>query len=362
MTKRMYNFNPGPAALPIGVLEQAQEEFVTYNQLGISLLEMSHRSKQVEELNEETQQLLLEIIGLRNGYKVLFMGGGASTQFALIPLNFLTPNTVANYILSGNFSEKAYNEAQYIGEAHIASSSKDQKWMNIPSHRDLVLTDRAAYVHMTTNNTIEGSRFKDIPDVGSIPLIGDMTSDILSRQLDYQKFAMVYAGAQKNLGPAGVTTVIIREDMLDRARRDIPVILRYETFAKEKSLYNTPPVHSIYMMNLVLRWVIEQGGVGALEKRNAEKAELIYQTIDASNGFYRGIVNQADRSDMNITWKMTSQELEQQFVKESVFNGFEGLAGHRSVGGLRASAYNAVPIEACNALVDFMVEFQRRYG
>jgi phosphoserine aminotransferase len=362
MTKRIYNFNPGPAALPIQVLEQAQEEFVEYNHLGISLMEMSHRSKLVEALNEETQQLLLEIVGLKSGYKVLFMGGGASTQFALIPLNFLMPDRVANYILSGSFSEKAYNEARYIGKAHIASSSKDQRWLNVPDHRDLQLAEHSAYVHMTTNNTIEGSRFDDFPDVGQIPLIGDMTSDILSRQLDYQQFALVYAGAQKNLGSAGVTTVIIREDMLDNAQKNIPVIMRYETFAKEKSLYNTPPVHSIYMMNLVLKWVIEQGGVGELEKRNAEKAAVIYQTIDTSGGFYKGIVNRADRSHMNITWKMDNEELEQQFVKESDRSGFEGLAGHRSVGGLRASAYNAVPVEACKALADFMVEFQRQYG
>jgi phosphoserine aminotransferase len=362
MTKRLYNFNPGPAALPIQVLEQAQAEFIDVNHLGISLMEMSHRGKYVEQLNEETQQLLLDIVGLKSGYKVLFMGGGASTQFALIPLNFLVPDRVANYILSGSFSEKAYSEARFIGQAHIASSSKEQKWIHVPNHRDLQLADHSAYIHMTTNNTIEGSRFTDFPDVGDIPLIGDMTSDILSRQLDYEQFAMVYAGAQKNLGPAGVTTVIIREDMLEHARKDIPVIMRYETFAKEKSLYNTPPVHSIYIMNLVLKWVIEQGGVAGLEKRNAAKAGMLYETIDASGGFYKGIVRKADRSDMNITWKMDNEELEQQFIRESVQSGFEGLAGHRSVGGLRASAYNAVPVEACKALADYMVEFQRRYG
>lgn len=224
------------------------------------------------------------------------------------------------------------------------------------------LGDHSAYVHMTTNNTIEGSRFNEFPDVGPIPLIGDMTSDILSRKLDYQKFAFIYAGAQKNLGPSGVTTVIIRDDLLEHARNNIPQIMRYETFAKEKSLYNTPPVHSIYVMNLVLKWVIKQGGVAALEKRNADKANMLYQTIDTSGGFYKGIVNSADRSHMNITWKMSSEELEKQFVKESGLSGFEGLAGHRSVGGLRASAYNAVPVEACKALADFMVEFQRRYG
>lgn len=360
MINRRYNFNPGPAALPLPVLVQAQEELVEHRKLGMSLMEMSHRSKYVEDLNEETQQLLLQTLGLPEGYHVLFMGGGASSQFALIPHNFLLANSTAAYALTGSFSEKAYSEASYVGNTKIVASSKEQQWRNIPSMRNLQLDPAASYLHITTNNTIEGSRFNELPDTKGVPLIADMTSDLLSRQLPLQSFAMMYAGAQKNLGPAGVTAVILREDMLQHASKNIPLIFRYDTFVNNKSLFNTPPVHSIYMMNLVLKWVIQQGGVDALEKQNAAKAKFIYEVIDASEGFYKGIIGERDRSHMNITWRMADQDLEQQFIAESEKHGFEGLAGHRSVGGLRASAYNAVPVDACQALADFMKEFQRR--
>ncbi len=360
MTDRRYNFNPGPAALPLPVLIQAQEELVEHHQLGMSLMEMSHRSKYVEALTEETEQLLLQTLGLPKGYHVLFMGGGASSQFALIPINFLPPEATASYALTGSFSEKAYSEASYIGNTQIIASSKEQHWQSIPSMRNLQLDPASAYLHLTTNNTIEGSRFNEFPDTRGVPLIADMTSDLLSRQLPLQSFAMIYAGAQKNLGPAGVTAVILREDMLQHASKRIPLIFRYETFVNNKSLYNTPPVHAIYMMNLVLKWVVQQGGVKALEKQNMEKAKLVYQVIDASEGFYKGIINKKDRSDMNITWKMANDELEQRFISESEQHGFEGLAGHRSVGGLRASAYNAVPMDACKALADYMRDFHRR--
>jgi phosphoserine aminotransferase len=362
MTTRIYNFNPGPAALPLQVLQQAQEELVNYQHAGMSLMEMSHRSQYVEQLNEETQRLLLEALGLEKGYHALFMGGGASTQFALIPMNFLLPQKKAGYMLSGSFSEKAYKEATYVGKVQITASSKEQHWRNVPTMLEQDCDPDFSYIHLTTNNTIEGSRYTEIPRTGEVPIIADMTSDILSRKLISHKFSMIYAGAQKNLGPAGVTAVILREDMLSNSSKDIPVIMRYETFAKDRSLYNTPPVHSIYMMNLVLKWVVEQGGVEQLEKRNAEKARMLYDVIDSSGGFYQGIIMQADRSDMNITWRMANEEMEQRFVKESEQCGFDGLAGHRSVGGLRASAYNAVPVEACKALADFMIEFQRRNG
>ncbi|MFC5650220.1 3-phosphoserine/phosphohydroxythreonine transaminase [Paenibacillus solisilvae] len=360
MTDRRYNFNPGPAALPLPVLVQAQEELVEHRKLGMSLMEMSHRSRYVEELNAETQQLLLRSLGLNKGYHVLFMGGGASSQFALIPLNFLLTKSAAAYALTGSFAEKAYSEACFIGNAQIAASSKDQQWRSIPSIRDYQLDPALAYLHLTTNNTIEGSRINELPDTKGIPLIADMTSDLLGRQLPLQTFAMIYAGAQKNLGPAGVTAVILREDMLKHASKQIPLIFRYETFVNNQSLFNTPPVHAIYMMNLVLKWAVQQGGVSTLEKQNAKKAQLVYQVIDGSEGFYQGIVDEADRSLMNITWRMASEELEQRFIAESEQHGFEGLAGHRSIGGLRASAYNAVPVEACEALAAFMKEFRRR--
>jgi phosphoserine aminotransferase len=360
VTKRLYNFNAGPAALPLEVLEQAQEQFVDYQGKGISLLEMSHRSQTVEELNQETQQLLLQLLDLPSGYAVLFMGGGASTQFALLPLNFLSANQTANYVLTGSFAEKAYKEAAYVGQTHVAASSKNQNWSCIPALTEANLAPNSTYVHVTLNNTIEGSRYNEIPNVGSIPLVADLTSDMLSRKLDISRFAMLYAGAQKNLGPAGVTVAIIREDWLKQGSKQIPEILRYETFAKNKSLYNTPPVHAIYMMNLVLKWTLKQGGVACLEKKNAVKAKLLYDVIDASDGFYKGIIDHKDRSDMNITWRMAAEEIERRFVKESELNGFEGLAGHRSVGGLRASAYNGVPLEACQALADFMIHFARK--
>ncbi|BFT74858.1 3-phosphoserine/phosphohydroxythreonine transaminase [Paenibacillus sp. P36] len=361
-TKRRYNFNPGPAALPIGVLEEAQEQFVDYEGKGISLLEMSHRSRAVEELNHETQLLLLSLLDLPKGYEVLFMGGGASTQFALLPMNFLSPQLTANYALTGSFAEKAYKEAAYLGRTHVVASSKAQGYRAIPAWDAQNLSPDAAYVHITMNNTIEGSRYAEIPEVGNIPLVGDMTSEILSRRLDLTKFSMIYAGAQKNLGPAGVTVVVIRESWLEQASGEIPEIMRYSTFAKNKSLFNTPPVHAIYMTNLVLKWTQKQGGVEQLERHNLAKAGLLYEVIDASRGFYQGIIDEKDRSPMNITWRMANSELERRFIAESETHGFEGLAGHRSVGGLRASAYNAVPLEACQALADFMLDFARRNG
>lgn len=361
-TKRRYNFNPGPAALPFDILEEAQQQFADYNGTGISLLEMSHRSRIVEELNRETQKLLLTLLGIPNGYEALFMGGGASTQFALLPMNFLKPHQTANYVLTGNFAEKAYKEAAYLGRTHVVASSKDQKWRSIPAINEEDLSEDSAYLHITMNNTIEGSRYTSIPEVTSTPLVADMTSEILSRKLDLHKFSMIYAGAQKNLGPAGVTVAIIRESWLEQASNEIPEIMRYSTFAKNKSLFNTPPVHAIYMMNLVLKWAQKQGGVEQLEQRNLVKAGLIYEVIDASGGFYQGIIEAENRSPMNITWRMANEEVERQFILESEFHGFEGLAGHRSVGGLRASAYNAVPYEACQALADFMNDFAQRHG
>ncbi|GMK38990.1 phosphoserine aminotransferase [Paenibacillus sp. CCS19] len=363
MATRLYNFNPGPAALPLEVLEEAKQTTVQYGGRGISIMEMSHRSKPVEQLVAESEQLLLELAGLpRNEYRALFMGGGASAQFAMLPLNLLTEGHAADYILSGSFSEKAHQEAQYIGEARIAASSKEEQWHRTPDVRGLNIQADAAYVHMTTNNTIEGSRFNTFPDTGNVPLIADMTSDLLSRELDYSRFSMIYAGAQKNLGPAGITAVIIRRDMLERCSKQIPLIWRYATYASNDSLYNTPPVHALYMTKLVLEWTKRQGGVPQLETVNRDKAALIYDVIDRSGGFYEGIIEKSDRSDMNVTWRLASKELEQLFVQESEQQGFEGLAGHRSVGGIRASAYNAVPRTACQALADFMADFQRRKG
>lgn len=357
---RVYNFNPGPAALPLEVLLQAQQEFLEHGMYGMSIMEMSHRSKAVEQLNEETQELLFQVLDLPASYHVLFMGGGASTQFALTAMNFLKHRKVGGYILSGSFAEKAFHEAQRIGSVEALASSKENHWRTLPRINNLPLTSHTAYVHMTTNNTIEGSQFHEIPNTGDIPLIGDMTSDILSRKLDWSQFAMFYAAAQKNLGPSGVTAIVIHDELLKECNDHIPTIFNYSTYAQHKSLYNTPPVHTIYMMKLVLEWVVKQGGIPALEERNARKAGLIYDVIDASNDFYQGIIHPSSRSVMNVTWRMRDAQMEKRFIQESERNGFDGLAGHRSVGGLRASLYNAVTLEACKALAEFMTDFQQR--
>jgi phosphoserine aminotransferase len=358
MTKRSYNFNAGPAALPLEVLQQAQEQFVDYKGIGMSIMEISHRSKEYEQVNDETQQLMSELLGLPSGYKVLFLQGGASTQFTMIPMNLLAGGKTGSYVMTGSWAEKAYQEAQLIGEVSIAASSRESGLLNMPAISDFHAPANSAYLHITSNETIAGTQFAAFPDTGSLPLIADMSSDILSRQFDASKFAMIYAGAQKNLGPSGVTVVIVREDLLKDEPKNIPTMLRYSTYLKNNSLYNTPPVYSVYMVNLVLKWIKANGGLSAMEASNREKTALVYNTIDASHGFYEGMVEKTDRSLMNITFKLQTQELEKQFLKEAATNGFVGLAGHRSVGHLRASTYNAVPYESCNALAEFMRQFQ----
>lgn len=360
MTKRAYNFNAGPAALPLEVLQRAQEEFVEYKGIGMSIMEISHRSAEYEQLNDETQQLLKELFAIPDGYKVLFLQGGASTQFAMIPMNYLKAGKVAGYVHTGSWAEKAIKEAELFGETAIVASSEADNFNRIPDLSGLKLDENLAYLHITSNETIGGAQFQEYPNTGNVPLIADMSSDILCRPVDISKFAMIYAGAQKNLGPSGVTVVILREDMLQDLPKKIPTMLRYEIQAKNNSLYNTPPVYSIYMVNLVLKWIKENGGLSAMEKRNREKTDLIYNAIDGSNGFYRGVVQPSDRSIMNITFRLKDEELEKKFIKESEQQGFVGLKGHRSVGGLRASTYNAVPYEACKALAEFMADFQQR--
>jgi phosphoserine aminotransferase len=362
MTKRAYNFNAGPAALPLEVLQQAQEQFVEYNGIGMSIMEISHRSKEYEQVNDETQQLMRELLELPEGYKVLFMQGGASTQFTMIPMNLLTAGKSGSYILTGSWAEKAYQEAQMLGEVSVAASSREGGLLNMPAISSIHPAANAAYVHITSNETIAGTQFADFPDTGSLPLIADMSSDILSRKFDANKFAMIYAGAQKNLGPSGVTVVIVREDLLKNEPANIPTMLRYSTYVKNNSLYNTPPVYSVYMVNLVLKWIKANGGLSAMEASNRTKSALVYNAIDGSSGFYEGMVEKADRSLMNITFKLQSEELEKKFLKEAAANGFVGLAGHRSVGHLRASAYNAVPHESCKALAEFMQQFQNTAG
>jgi phosphoserine aminotransferase len=362
MANRAYNFNAGPAALPLEVLQQAQVQFVDFENSGMSLMEMSHRGAIYEKVHYETEALLRELLGIPAGYKVLFIQGGASTQFAMVPMNLLRPGTSAAFVATGSWATKAIQEAKLFGEVSIAASSEADKYTRIPSISELNYAPDSAYLHLTSNETIEGTQWAEFPDSGNVPLIGDISSDILCRPIDVSKFGLIYAGAQKNLGPSGITIVVIREDLIVEPSTPVPTMLRYSTHAKADSLYNTPPTFAIYMMNEVLKWVKAKGGAAGMETRNREKAKLLYDQIDGSNGFYRGFAQAGSRSLMNVTFRLESEELEKQFAKESEAQGFVGLKGHRSVGGLRASIYNAVPPESVRALVNFMSDFQSRFG
>jgi phosphoserine aminotransferase len=362
LDKRAYNFNAGPAALPLEVLEQAQAEFLEYRGIGMSIMEISHRSKEYEQVNDETQQLFKELLQLPDGYRVLFLQGGASLQFSMVPLNFLAPGKTANYVMTGTWADKAIKEAKKVGEVHIAASGQASDFTRIPENSEIKLSADAAYLHITTNETVAGSQFHSFPETGDVPLFADMSSDILSRPFDASQFGLIYAGAQKNLGPSGVTVVLLRGDIAVESPKNLPIMLKYETYTEQNSLYNTPPVYSVYMMNLVLKWIKANGGLAEMERRNIAKAKLIYDTIDQSGGFYAGLIAPESRSLMNITFKLQDESLEKKFIEESERNGFVGLKGHRSVGHMRASTYNAVPHEACKALADFMTDFQRRNG
>jgi phosphoserine aminotransferase len=359
---RAYNFNAGPAALPLEVLQRAKEEMVDYRGIGMSVMEISHRSKEFEAINDEAQSLLKELMNIPTGYKVLFLQGGASTQFAMIPMNLLPTGKTAAFVHTGSWAEKAYKEAKLFGNAVLAASSQADQFTNIPSLSDIQIPDNAAYLHITSNETIGGVQYRAYPQTGNVPLIADMSSDIVSRPVDVSQFALIYAGAQKNLGPSGVTVVIARDDLLQHSPKSVPTMLRYDTHVENNSLYNTPPAYSVYMVKLVLEWIKEKGGLQAIEQHNKDKTSLIYNTIDQSGGFYQGVAARDYRSLMNITFRMDNENLEKQFIKESEGLGFVGLKGHRSVGGLRASTYNAVPYESCSALQQFMLDFQRRNG
>ncbi|MFG3433623.1 3-phosphoserine/phosphohydroxythreonine transaminase [Lysinibacillus fusiformis] len=361
MTQRAYNFNAGPSALPQEVLEKAQQQLVDFRDSGMSIMEMSHRSAIFDEVHNEAIALLKKLYAIPENYEVLFLQGGASLQFTMVPMNFLSTDQKASYVLSGSWSEKAFKEAKFFGTPVEAASTKENQYRHIPALADIQFNEDDAYVHITSNNTIYGTQWKDYPNTGNVPLVADMSSDILSKPIDIQKFGLIYAGAQKNLGPSGVTVVIIRKDLLEKANKNIPTMLKYTTHADSNSLYNTPPTFGIYMLGEVLKWVEFNGGVAAVEKHNELKAKVIYDAIDNSNGFYKGHATPESRSLMNITFRVTDEELEKLFLAEAKAAGFVGLNGHRSVGGCRASTYNAVPLEACEALRDFMVDFQQKH-
>jgi phosphoserine aminotransferase len=360
-TARVYNFSSGPAVLPVSVLEQIQRDLVALPGVGMSILEVSHRSAIFEQVIAKAEADLRELAGIPANYKVLFLQGGASLQFSMVPLNLLTEGRAADYIITGTWTDKAAKEAKKVGTVNIAATSAADNFSRIPAAAEWKLTPDAAYVHITSNNTIEGTQWHQVPDVGSAPLVSDASSDILSRPIDVTKYGLIYAGAQKNLGPAGATIVIIRDDLLQRSSKSLHTMLNYATHAENGSLYNTPPVFAIYGVGLVLQWLRAQGGLDAIGRTNQRKASKLYAEIDRM-GFYRPTAKTADRSLMNVTFRLPSETLEKQFVKESTAAGFDGLKGHRSVGGMRASIYNAFPEEGIDSLVEFMREFERKNG
>ncbi len=355
--KRAYNFNAGPSAMPLEVLQEAQAEFLDFQGTGMSVIEISHRSAEYAALHQETKALLKELMDIPDDYHILFCQGGGSTQFLMVAANFLTKKYGA-YVNTGVWAKKAMAEAKFYGEAYEAASSADKNHSYIP--QSFEIRPETSYVHLTANNTIYGTEYPDFPKF-DVPIVCDMSSDILSRRVNVADFDLIYAGAQKNLGPAGVTLAIVKDDFLKTARTDLPTMLKYQTFVDKDSTYNTPPVFAIYMVNKTLHWIKAQGGVDVIAARNAEKAKLIYDVIDQSEGFYIGHAEPAYRSNMNITFNLQTPEMEKDFIAQGKAAGFVGINGHRSVGGCRASAYNAVPVEACKALAEYMKQYQKNH-
>ncbi len=360
MAQRVWNFSAGPGMLPLSVLEEAQRDLLALPGVGMSVLEISHRSRWFDAIIGEAEQNLRALLRIPSHYKVLFLQGGASLQFAMVPMNLLAGGS-ADYLITGSWGEKAYKEAVKVGKARVAWNGKAENYTRVPRPDELELDPNAAYVHFTSNETIQGVQFPAEPPVGDCPLVCDASSDFLSRPIPIERYALIYAGAQKNAGPAGVTIVIIREDMLARTPENMPAMLDYRLQAENRSLYNTPPVFAIYMVMLVTRWLRDTiGGLERMEQINREKASLLYEVIDQSGGFYRGHAHPEYRSMMNVTWRLPSEELEKEFLKEAETQQLYELKGHRSVGGCRASIYNAMPLEGVRALREFMLDFWRR--
>lgn len=362
-TKRAYNFNPGPAAMPLPVLEKMRDEMLNYGGTGMSVMELSHRSAAFEAINDKAEQSLRRVLGIPAEFAVVFLQGGASLQFAMVPMNLALPGKPVDVLHTGAWTAKAIEEIKKVAECRLAATGEAQKFTRLPRANEITVDANASYVHICTNNTIEGTQWHSIPDAGSVPIVADMSSDIASRPVEVNRFALIFAGAQKNLGPSGVTVAIIRRDLADRASDKIAKILQYRTFIKDKSLYNTPPTFGVYAMGLVSDWIEQQGGLTAIEKRNEAKAKLLYDMLDAS-GYYKSPVDKDSRSRMNIVFRVAGgdEAVEKQFVKEAEAAGIVGIKGHRSVGGMRASLYNAVTLEAVEALVSFMREFERKNG
>lgn len=362
MTRRVLNFNPGPAVLPLQALEQAQRDLLDFRNSGMSVLEHSHRGALYEEMHGQAIALICELLAVPDTHQVLLLQGGAHQQFALIPLNFRTDDHAGAYVITGMWAQRAFEEAQRIGPATVAADTqRDGQFTRIPNPAELVLSARAPYLHITSNNTVYGTQYHDYPSAVSVPLIADMSSDLMSRPLDVGRFGLLYACAQKNLGCAGVTVVIVRKAMLEHARSDLPKIFRYATHAKENSLYNTAPTFAVYIMFNVLNWLKAQGGLAQIAAQNTAKAALLYDELDGSNGFYRNAIERESRSQMNVVFRLPSPELERAFVAEAEQANLYGLKGHRAVGGIRASIYNAMPLEGVEALVTFMRAFRKNH-
>jgi phosphoserine aminotransferase len=354
---RVFNFNPGPATLPLSVMQKAQQEFVDYRGTGLGIAETSHRSPEFKAVLAEAEADIRELLGVSDDYAVLFLQGGASTQFAMVPMNIAIPGKPMLYADTGSWTAKAIKEAKLFGDVRVVYEGKPGNYTTIAPVSDWDgMTSDASYLYVCSNNTIAGTQYAKFPEIDGVPLVADMSSDILSRRLDVDKFGIIFAGAQKNLGPAGVTLVIMRKDLADRVAETVPTMLKYTTHIDKGSTYNTPPAFAIYMVGLVLQWIKEQGGLAAVEDINNRKAELLYAAIDETD-FYRGTADVASRSKMNVTYRLPTEELEADFIKEAKAAGMIGLKGHRSVGGIRASIYNAMPLEGVEALVAFMKEF-----
>ena len=361
MTERIHNFSAGPAVLPVSVLQEAQRDMLSLPGVGMSLMEISHRSKTFDEIMKGAESGLRNLLGIPENYHVLFLQGGASLQFSMVPMNFLPPDGSADYIITGSWGKKALKEAKRAGVANVAATMADGGFTHVPGNDELKLDPKAAYVHITTNETIEGVEWKHEPEVGAVPLVADASSDILSHPIPVEKYALIYAGAQKNMGPSGVTLVVMRDDLLRQIPEGLHTMLDYRTHVENKSLYNTPNTWGIYIISLVTRWLLEKGGLETMHRENEAKAQLIYDAIDATQ-FYRGHADMDSRSIMNVTFRLPSEELEKMFASEATAQGLDGLKGHRSVGGIRASIYNALPLTAVEALVAFMNEFEKKNG
>ena len=360
-SSRIYNFSAGPAVLPLPVLEEAQRDLVMLPGVGMSVMEISHRSKTFEGILAQAEADMRSLAGIPPNYKVLFLQGGASLQFSMVPMNLLTAGAVVDYVVTGDWAKKAMKEAKRVGTTNVAATTEAGGFKRVPKPAEIKYTPGAAYVHMTSNNTIFGTQFHEFPETTGAPLVCDTSSDMYSKPIDVSKFGLIYAGAQKNLGPSGVTVVIIREDLLSRSADTLPTMLSYKTHADNGSMYNTPPAFGIYILGLVLKWMKGVGGLEAIGKINARKGKALYDELDRSD-FWRPHAEQDSRSLMNVTFRLPNEDLEKLFVKQSTEAGFDGLKGHRSVGGLRASIYNAFPEEGVNALVQFMREFEKKNG